>query len=134
MRVIGCVVGPGGGVNLTTQSPLNRPAPRGRLGRHRSSSWSEKGSDRSPPSAALLWLVVATSCGAPPDKPAQPPFDVLEKAISELQQAMGVGLVTSHQLVDQCFARIEVFDQEGPALNAMISLSDRALSEAEELD
>ena len=82
----------------------------------------------------LLWLVVATACGVTPNEPAQPPFDVLEKSIPDLQEAMETGRVTSRVLVEQYLARISAYDQRGPALNAMIAINDRALIEADALD
>ena len=89
------------------------------------------------PGSVFIFVFVALAtaasrCGGPP--PALPPFDVLEKSIPELQAAMEDGRVTSRQLVAQCLARIEAFDDRGPALNAMIALNGRALDEADALD
>lgn len=57
-------------------------------------------------------------------------FDVVEKSILQLQNAMDAGRVTSRQLVEQYLARIEAYDQRGPQINAFISLNPRALDEA----
>ena len=89
------------------------------------------------PGSVFIFVFVALAtaasrCGGPP--PALPPFDVLEKSIPELQAAMEDGRVTSRQLVAQYLARIEAFDDRGPALNAMIALNGRALDEADALD
>ena len=75
-------------------------------------------------------------CGGPRSgsSPAEPPFDVLERSIPELQAAMADGRVTSRELVAQYLARIEAYDDHGPALNAMIAINSRALEEAEALD
>ena len=61
-------------------------------------------------------------------------FDVFEKSILELQNAMAAGTTTSRQLVEQYRARIEAYDQRGPMLNAFISLNPKALDEAAALD
>lgn len=53
-------------------------------------------------------------------------FDVMEKSIEDLQRAMQAGDVTSRQLVDIYLARIEAYDKQGPALNAIVALNPRA--------
>ncbi len=75
-----------------------------------------------------------TACGTSSVRPPQPPFDVVERTIPELQHAMETGQVTSRQLVEQYLARIAAYDQRGPMLNAMISLNEHALDEADGLD
>ena len=75
-----------------------------------------------------------TACGTSSVRPAQPPFDVVERTIPELQNAMETGQVTSRQLVERYLARIAAYDQRGPMLNAMISLDEHALDEADGLD
>ena len=64
----------------------------------------------------------------------RPAFDVFEKSILELQNAMAAGSTTSRQLVEQYRARIEAYDQRGPMINAFISLNPKALDEAAALD
>ena len=61
-------------------------------------------------------------------------FDVVEKTIPELQDAMTSRLVTSRQLVAAYLARIAAYDQQGPRLNAMVALNPRALDAADALD
>jgi Asp-tRNA(Asn)/Glu-tRNA(Gln) amidotransferase A subunit family amidase len=61
-------------------------------------------------------------------------FDVYEQSIGQLQIAMDAGKVTSRQIVEQYLARIEAYDQRGPAINAFIALNPRALDEAAALD
>jgi amidase len=63
-----------------------------------------------------------------------PAFDVVEKSILELQNAMDSGRVTSRQLVELYLARIDAYEKRGPAINAFISLNPRALDEAGALD
>jgi amidase len=61
-------------------------------------------------------------------------FDVMEKSIADLQQAMAGGAVTSRQLVEAYLARIDAYDRGGPKLNAMIVVNPRALETADALD
>ena len=61
-------------------------------------------------------------------------FDVTEKSIVDLLAAQRIGTVTSHDLVEKYLARIRAYDQNGPKLNAMITLNPRALEDADALD
>ncbi|MBI2537795.1 MAG: amidase, partial [Gemmatimonadetes bacterium] len=65
--------------------------------------------------------------------PAQS-VEVHEATISDLQATMARGDVTAVQLVDAYLARIRAYDQQGPALNAIIRLNPRARDEAAALD
>jgi amidase len=62
------------------------------------------------------------------------PFALVEATIPELQAALGAGSVTSRDLVAMYLARIDAYDQKGPALNAISAISASALAEADELD
>jgi Asp-tRNA(Asn)/Glu-tRNA(Gln) amidotransferase A subunit family amidase len=61
-------------------------------------------------------------------------FDVTEKSIGELQSAMTAGQVSSVDLVHAYLERIAAFDQQGPALNAVLYLNPNAVQVASELD
>lgn len=61
-------------------------------------------------------------------------FDVMEATIPELQAAMATGRVTSRELVEIYLARIAVYDQQGPALNAISVVNPNARQEADALD
>ena len=61
-------------------------------------------------------------------------YDVTEKPIEELQRAMQAGEVTSRQLVDLYLARIDAYDKQGPALNAIVAVNPRAREAADALD
>jgi len=63
-----------------------------------------------------------------------PAFDLMEKSIEELQQAMQTGEVTSRQLVDIYLTRIEAYDRQGPAINAIVAVNPRARETADTLD
>ena len=94
---------------------------------------------RSGVSLALIF-VVATTFGVlsqtrrPPADPPSTSFDVMEKSIEELQRALQAHEVTSRQLVDLYLARIEAYDKQGPALNAIAVVNPRAREEADALD
>jgi Asp-tRNA(Asn)/Glu-tRNA(Gln) amidotransferase A subunit family amidase len=61
----------------------------------------------------------------------RPVRDVVHEAsITELQEGLRTGRWTSVQLVDAYIARIAAYDQQGPALNAMIRLDPGARREA----
>jgi amidase len=59
---------------------------------------------------------------------------VTEKTIPELAAAMRTCVTTSKRLVQAYLARIESFDHRGPSLNAIISINQKALDEADALD
>ncbi len=61
-------------------------------------------------------------------------FDIVEKTIPQLQEAMQAGQVTSRRLVELYLARIAAYDRGGPRLNAIVALNPRALDEADALD
>lgn len=89
--------------------------------------------------AALAVTVVAGHGEQRKQPPPTPPwagdrFDVMEKTIPELQEAMQKGVVTARDLVEIYLARIEAYDQHGPRLNAIISLNPHALDQAVALD
>ena len=86
--------------------------------------------------AALALGIVAglgpACAGDSGESPAR--FDVAEKSVRELGAALDAGAVTSVELVDGYLARIEAFDQRGPAINAMIAVNPGARERARELD
>ncbi len=84
---------------------------------------------------ALLAAGCATAVPSPPRQPATAElFDVQEAGIEALGRALADRSVTSRQLVLQYLARIEAYDQAGPAVNAMIALNQHALDAADTLD
>lgn len=61
-------------------------------------------------------------------------FDVVEKTVLELQNAMTNGKTTAQQLVRLYLARIAAIDNAGPQLNSVIELNPDALTIAAALD
>lgn len=84
--------------------------------------------------AHVGWARPAAATLPPGRQQSAETFDVAEKSIAELQDAMTRGEVTARQLVEGYLGRIAAYDQAGPALNAFISLNPRALETAEALD
>ena len=88
---------------------------------------------------ALLAASLAASAAAqrktPHDTTAvKPIYDVMEKSVVELQEAMARGEVTSRELVAAYLARIAAYDRTGPSLNAFITVNAAALDAADALD
>lgn len=88
---------------------------------------------------ALLAASLAASAAAqrktPHDTTAvKPLYDVMEKSVVELQEAMARGEVTSKELVAAYLARIAAYDRTGPSLNAFITVNAAALDAADALD
>ena len=61
-------------------------------------------------------------------------LDLTEATIADLNAAFDAGALTSEQLVEACLARIAAYDEQGPALNAILTLNPDALARARELD
>lgn len=84
---------------------------------------------------SLLPALGLLAGGCTPNPSMEPAGDIVfEATIPELQAAMASGQVTSADLVTASLARIEAYDQQGPALNAMIHLDPDALERASEMD
>lgn len=81
-----------------------------------------------------LTLLLASALWAHPAPMGRAPFDVHEKSIRELQDAMTDGRTTAVALVDAYLARIAAYDHAGPRINAMIRLNPRAREQAAALD
>ena len=71
-------------------------------------------------------LLLALLSGA-----ARGEFNVVEASITDIQQAMANGNVTSRELVQQYLTRIALYDKK---LNAVMTVNPNALREAEERD
>jgi Asp-tRNA(Asn)/Glu-tRNA(Gln) amidotransferase A subunit family amidase len=61
-------------------------------------------------------------------------FNVVETTIAEIHAAYQSGSLSARQLVQMYLDRIEAYDKQGPAINAVIALNARALEEADRLD
>ena len=54
--------------------------------------------------------------------------------IADVNAAFADGTLTSEQLVKTYLKRIEAYDKKGPVINAIITLSEKALDEARQRD
>lgn len=60
--------------------------------------------------------------------------ELMEATVPQLQAALTAGMVTSRDLVAMYLARIDAYDQRGPALNAISVTNGNALTEASARD
>jgi Asp-tRNA(Asn)/Glu-tRNA(Gln) amidotransferase A subunit family amidase len=63
-----------------------------------------------------------------------PVFRIEEATITEIHAAMKAGQLTCRELVQQYLRRIDAFDKNGPAINAIVLVNPNALAEADTLD
>lgn len=85
--------------------------------------------------AAALARVLAASllaAAAPAQEAAH--LDLTTATIAEVNAALDAGTLTSERLVELCLARIAAYDDEGPRINAVLTLNPRAAARARELD
>ena len=83
--------------------------------------------------AAVLLLGIETGSKGKAEMQTRA-FELIEATIPQLQAALQAGTVTSHDLVSMYLARIDAYDQKGPALNAISVTSRNALAEADARD
>ncbi|HEX5082678.1 MAG TPA: amidase [Blastocatellia bacterium] len=88
-------------------------------------------------------VALATGCdrhpqppvaGASNQNPAITPFELDEKTIAELQEAMKSGGLTARTIAEKYLSRIAAIDKQGPRLNSVIELNPDALAIAGALD
>ncbi|MGD1942648.1 MAG: amidase family protein [Leptolyngbyaceae cyanobacterium] len=61
-------------------------------------------------------------------------FELQSATVPEIQAAMEAGALTAEDLVQLYLNRIEAYDDQGPAINALITINPNALAEAIALD
>ena len=61
-------------------------------------------------------------------------FRVEEATIAQIRSALESGQLTCRALVQQYLRRIEAYDKNGPAINAIVMINPNALAEADDLD
>ena len=82
-------------------------------------------------SLSLIGLVLLSVASSGQTGPA---FEVHEASIAQIHDAMKAGRLTCRGLVEQYLRRIEVFDKNGPAINAIVMTNPEALKQADALD
>src|SRR5689334_9553347 len=81
--------------------------------------------------AVLLFVSNTLTAQSPP---ATATFRVEETTIADVHAAMRAGTLTCHALVEQYLRRIEAYDKNGPAINAIVVVNPNALRVADSLD
>jgi amidase len=86
--------------------------------------------------AALAICVRAFSPSSVSPVAAQTPltFQVEEVTIAQIHDALKAARVTCRGLVERYLRRIEAYDKNGPALNAIVLVNPEALKQADDLD
>jgi Asp-tRNA(Asn)/Glu-tRNA(Gln) amidotransferase A subunit family amidase len=81
-------------------------------------------------------LVTTALLGLPADaaEPASLPFEVTEASIASIHAAIRAGRLTCRSVVEQSLRRIDAYDKNGPAINAIVSINTLALAQADALD
>src|SRR5262245_25310382 len=82
-------------------------------------------------------LVVAAALAAQASLPhaqTPAPFQVEETTIAQVHEAMKAGRLTCRALVDAYLRRIDAYDKNGPALNAIVIVNPEARATADALD
>jgi len=83
---------------------------------------------------AMVVLMAAIAAGETAAPQTPPPFDVQEASIAQIHAAMKAGRLTCRGLVEQYLRRIEAFDKQGPAINAIVLINPEAAKLADDLD
>ena len=81
------------------------------------------------PSLALLTLLAS-----PLSAQQEREFNLRTAGVADIQDAVAAGALTYERLVQLYLNRIEAYDQQGPALNAILEINPRALQIARALD
>jgi amidase len=86
-----------------------------------------------PRSVRIPSLLLALALIAPQSAGAQA-VGLAEATIEDLGRAFASGSLTAERLIEMHLARIEAYDQAGPALNAVLHVNPEALEIARALD
>ncbi|MXZ59527.1 MAG: glutamyl-tRNA amidotransferase [Acidobacteria bacterium] len=79
--------------------------------------------------AALALLFAARS-----DAGQSREIELTTATIAEINEAVDAGVLTAERLVELCLARIAAYDDQGPRINAVISVNPNARQRAREMD
>ena len=87
------------------------------------------------PDVKRLVIVLGSLLASSPPLAAQSPsFIVEESTIADVHAAMRAGTLSCRQLVTALLRRVEAYDKNGPAINALITVNPVALAVADSLD
>lgn len=87
-----------------------------------------------PCSQRLVFGVLLFAAGAASIAVARAEFAAEEATIEQIHAAYLNGTATAREVTAAYLARIEAYDQQGPMLNAIITVSEQALAQADALD
>jgi len=87
-----------------------------------------------PCAAALVALMSEPRIYAQDKQSTASSFEIEETTIDQVHAAYKVRRLTARQLTQAYLDRIRAYDQQGPKINAIITLNPRALEEADKLD
>jgi Asp-tRNA(Asn)/Glu-tRNA(Gln) amidotransferase A subunit family amidase len=79
-------------------------------------------------------LVLSLLLAVAPQARTMAPFEVQEATIAQIHAAMRDGRLSCRSLVEQYLLRINTYDKNGPAINAIVVTNPEAVRQAEELD
>jgi amidase len=79
-------------------------------------------------------LSAGLSLGHAQERKDGAPFQIMETTIDDIHAAFKSGRLTARQLVQAYLDRIAAYDKQGPNINSIITLNDRALEDADRLD
>jgi amidase len=82
----------------------------------------------------MVVLMAAIAAGEAAAPQTAPPFDVQEASIAQIHAAMKAERLTCRALVEQYLRRIDAFDKQGPAINAIVLINPEAATLADDLD
>ena len=79
----------------------------------------------------LMTTVASVAAAQPASKPA---FRLEEATVADIHAAFDAGTLTCQRLTEMYLARLAVYEDAGPRINAVTTVNPRALDEAEALD
>jgi len=83
---------------------------------------------------ATIVAVMLNGPAAPATEQPRPPFNVVEATIADIHRAFQAKTLTCRALVDSYLARIDAYDKQGPALNAIVVVNPNARAAADAVD
>jgi len=83
---------------------------------------------------ATIVAVMLNGPAAPATEQPRPPFNVVEATIADIHRAFQAKTLTCRALVDAYLARIDAYDKQGPALNAIVVVNPNARAAADAVD
>ena len=66
--------------------------------------------------------------------PPAKPFSVYERSVTDLQNAMNDGVITSEDITREYLGRLSLYDRHGPTFRSVLSINPRAIAEARARD